>query len=82
MTWLKPDGAEMQDGDWAASRCLGVAFYVPPSGQAPADRVLVWINGTAEPIAAALPEVPAGLVGTRRHDSAAVAVRAGAEAGR
>jgi glycogen operon protein len=70
--WLKLDGTEMRDGEWATLRCLGVAFYVPPSGQVAADRVLVWINGTSEPVAAALPKARAGFAWTRELDSAVV----------
>lgn len=70
VAWLKPDGHEMQDGDWSEQRTLGVAFYVPPSGQAAADRVLTWINGTTEPVTAFLPEPRAGFVWTRELDSA------------
>ena len=70
VSWLKPDGSEMQDGDWAERGALGVAFYVPPSGEAAGDRVLVWINGTVEPIAAFVPEGRGGFVWKREIDSA------------
>jgi glycogen operon protein len=56
VAWLKPDGSAMDDGDWDRERALGVAFYVPASGDAPADRTVVWINGTAEAIAVHNPE--------------------------
>lgn len=58
VAWLRPDGGEMQDGDWPAAKrsCLGILF----GGDAAADRpaaFLLLMNPDAQGVEFAMPAI-------------------------
>ncbi len=52
VTWLHPDGREMNEGDWsdAGASVLGMRL------QAQGDDLIIWFNRRMEPVLARLPE--------------------------
>jgi glycogen operon protein len=70
VTWMKPDGRRMTDGDWAEARTIAAAFYVPGEGTAGGDRTVVWLNGTDGAVEVSLPEARTNFVWRRAIDSA------------
>jgi glycogen operon protein len=52
VSWLHPDGREMNDGDWndAGASVLGMRLQVPN------EDVIVWFNRRIDPVLARLPE--------------------------
>lgn len=73
VAWLRADGGTMTLADWEApdARVLGMALFDAPS----ADRVLVWVNGSATPVTARAPAPGAGQrwrIGLASADAAAL----------
>jgi len=72
VTWLHPDGREMNEGDWQWSGASVLGMQLREK----ADEVLVWFNRRAEPVVARLPEGE-WVVGLQSDDSAAVPLTQG-----
>ncbi|RFC65392.1 glycogen debranching enzyme GlgX [Fulvimarina endophytica] len=60
VVWLREDGGRMEDIDWAnpERRFLGMSLYVP--SDAASERVVVYLNASADDVPVALPEPRAG----------------------
>jgi len=67
VTWLHPDGREMNEGDWqwSGASVLGMQLRTRD------DEVLVWFNRRNEPVVARLPEGD-WVVGIKSDDTAEV----------
>ncbi|ODT69993.1 MAG: glycogen debranching enzyme GlgX [Pelagibacterium sp. SCN 63-23] len=67
VTWLHPDGREMNEGDWNDSSASVLGMWLRHKD----DDVLVWFNRRIEPVVARVPE-GGWAVGLRSDDSVEV----------